>query len=42
MGDVICNYKQHSATIVSDRVTILEANKHLNLVGGGRVVEYLI
>jgi len=33
MGDVICDYEQHGATIVSDRVIIPEANKHLNLVG---------
>ena len=29
----ICNYEQHGATIVSDRVAIPEVNKHLNLVG---------
>lgn len=33
MGEVICDYEQHGATIVSDRVTIPEVNKHLNLVG---------
>ena len=33
MGEVICDYEQHGATIVSNRVTIPEANKHLNLVG---------
>jgi len=32
MGEVICDYEQHGATIVSNRVTIPEANKHLNLV----------
>ena len=31
--DVICDYKTNNAPIVSDKVTIPDINKHLNLVG---------
>lgn len=31
--DVVCDYKINNASIVSDKVTIPDINKHLNLVG---------
>nr|CAG8561634.1 5925_t:CDS:2 [Entrophospora candida] len=31
--DIICDYKINNASIVSDKVTIPDINKHLNLVG---------
>jgi len=31
--DVVCNYEINNASIVSDKVTIPDINRHLNLVG---------
>ena len=31
--DVICDYKQHGASIVSEQINIPSSSQHLNLVG---------
>ena len=32
-GDVACDYEQHGASIISEKVTIPSASQHLELVG---------